>query len=132
MNILDVVYRGWYHILDKTIYLNASENHGIGPKEHSFFIAFLLHGLNIWTAIRYLCIVYFNKSVNFYIGLTVAVVIFLIGYFFYFKRGRLNNIVSSDMSKINILLLIVASLVYTAGSIYLMLQVGDYIRFKLT
>lgn len=131
MNLADVVFWGWYQILDKTVYLNSTGQRGIGPKEHSFFITFLLHGINAWTVIRYLFIKYFDGNVNLYFSLSIAIIVFFLGYLVYFRKGRANKVISSDVNNFKLLFFITVSLVYAVASVYFMLSVGNYVRYKL-
>ena len=128
MNVSDAIFFGWYQILDKTIYVNSNGQEGIGPKEHSFFITFLLHGINVWTVLRYLAITYFKVSINLYLSLSIAGIIFLIGYLTYFRKKRALKIISSDRKLSGVLFSVILSLIYTTGTVYLMLETGNYAR----
>lgn len=98
MIFIDYVFWGWYQILDKTIYSMKTKDSGIGPREHSFFITFLLHGINIWTALSYLLIEYSGSTVSLYVGLLIAVGVFTVGYFLFYKKKRGNSVISADMN----------------------------------
>lgn len=129
MNIVDIFFWGWYKILDKTIYLYRTEQSGIGPKEHAFFIAFLLHGINVWSLFRYLSFEYFGLRMDW--GILIGIMVFGIGYLIYFRNKRLSKIVSGDINKFNTFLYIMLTLIYTIVSVYIMLELGNYIRYKL-
>jgi 1,4-dihydroxy-2-naphthoate octaprenyltransferase len=129
MNIIDIVFLGWYRILDKTIYLYRIEQGGIGPKEHAFFITFLLHGINLWSLFRYLSFEYFGFRIDWW--LLIGIVVLGIGYFFYYRRERLNKILLGDINSFKFFLYIMFALIYTIFSVYIMLKLGDYIRSKL-
>jgi hypothetical protein len=107
-----------------------TEDHGIGPREHSFFITFLLHEINIWTGLGYLLIEYFGKTINLFGGLSIAVGIFTVGYIAFFKK-RTNVVISADMNILKGSILVILTLIYTVPTIYLMLETGNYIRQKL-
>src|SRR5690606_40552211 len=124
MNISDSIFYGWYQILDKTIYLNSTGQIGVGPREHSFFITFLLHGINVSTALSYLSIRYFDLSIPLYPSLSIAAVVFFIGYLSYFKKRRANKILTSEISLFGVFLSVILSLVYTIVTVYLMLEAG--------
>lgn len=130
MNIVDIVFWGWYRILDKTIYLYRTEQGGIGPKEHAFFIAFLLHGINIWSLLSYLFIEYFDANISHYWGLLIFIILLFVGYLAYFRKKRLSKIISGDINKFNTFLYIILTLIYTIVSVYIMLKLGDYIRYN--
>lgn len=127
MNLLDIVFFGWYHILDKTIYSSGTERGSIGPKEHSFFITFLFHGINLWTTLRFLTASYFEVDIPFYLSLSLAVVVFGVGYLFYYKRIAETH----SVNKVKAILFVLIALAYVAASVYLMFRVGDYVRYKL-
>jgi hypothetical protein len=127
MNLFAIVFFGWYHILDKTIYSNGAERVGIGPKEHSFFITFLFHGINLWTILRYLLAKYFNVSVPLYASLSLALAVFVLGYLSFFKK-RANDIITRDVENVKAVLFVIIALVYVIVSVYLMFKVGDYVR----
>lgn len=131
MNIIDIFLFSWYNILDNTIYSRSASNQGISAKEHSFFIVFLLLGINIYSIFSYLFIRYFNFNINLYWALINALFVFIVGYLIYFKNKRLNRVVTMHVSHLKKILFIGISLIYTIASIYLMLRVGDYVRFKL-
>ncbi len=131
MNIIDIAFWGWYKILDKTVYLYRTEQGGIGPREHAFFIAFLLNAINIWSLISYLFIEYFAKNVSHYWGLFILIILFVIGYFVYFRNRRWDKIASLDIGRFQAFLYIALTLAYTIVSVYIMLELGNYIRYKL-
>lgn len=131
MIFIDYVFWGWHQILDKTIYSMKTEGDGIGPREHSFFITFLLHGINIWTAFRYLLIEYSGKTVGLYGGLLIAVGVFTIGYLLFYRKKRANAVISADMNVFKGSISLVLTIAYTIGTVYLMLETGNYIRNKL-
>ena len=128
MIFIDFVFWGWYQILDKTIYSHKTVSDGIGPREHSFFINFLLHGINIYTVLRYIFIQYLGKSVELSLSLPIAATVFIIGYFIYFKKGRADNVISFKMGAFKVIMSLVLTVVYTVVTIYLMLEVGNYVR----
>lgn len=131
MIFIDYIFWGWYQILDKTIYSMKNEDQGIGPREHSFFITFLLHGINIWTALRYLSIEYSGRTVSLYGGLLIAVGVFTVGYFLFYKKKRANSVISADMNIFKGSISLFLTITYTVGTVYLMLETGNYIRYKL-
>lgn len=129
MNIIDIAFWGWYKILDKTVYLYRTEQGGIGPREHAFFIAFLLHGINVWSLFRYLSIEYFGTRIEW--GILIGLTVFVIGYFVYFRNRRWDKIASLDIGRFQAFLYIALTLAYTIVSVYIMLELGNYIRYKL-
>jgi len=132
VNLLDIIFLGWYQIMDKTVYSFENKGRAIGPKEHSLFITFLLHGINLWTLLSYLLTQYFNKPLPLYFGLFVAILVFLLGYNIYIRQNRAEKVISYNITTIKILFYILASIIYTIISIYCMLEVGDFVRSKLT
>jgi hypothetical protein len=132
MNPLDIIYFGWYHILDKTIYGLGFERGPMGPREHSFFVTFLVHGINVSTLLDFLLVKYFNVSTPLYLNLSIAVLIFAIGYLVYFKRRKASEIITKDVSTAKAILFVILSLVYVIVSVYLMIETAHYVRYRLT
>jgi hypothetical protein len=132
MNLTDIIFFGWYQILDKTIYTYGSRDRVIGPKEHSLFITFLLHGINAWTILSYLAAKYFTANVSLYLSLSVAIVIFLIGYLIYIRRNRAGRVMTNDIKTTKIVLFVIIAIIYTVVSVYCMFETGNYIRYQLT
>ncbi|WP_092098568.1 hypothetical protein [Pontibacter chinhatensis] len=130
-NLLDALFLGWYHILDKTIYSFGTEREGVGPREHSFFITFLFHGINVYSILSFVAVKYFEINLPLYPSLTLAIIIFILGYFTYFKKCRANWILSINSNNGMILFYAIVSLAYVIASGYFMLQVGDYVRLKM-
>jgi len=127
MNISGIIFFGWYHILDKTIYSFGTERGSIGPKEHSFFITFLFHGVNLWTALSYLLAKYFSVDVPLYIGLSLGVAVFAVGYLRFFRK-RASEILTHDVKNVKAILFVIVALAYVVISVYLMFKVGNYVR----
>jgi len=75
MNFSGMIFFGWYHILDKTIYAGGTKNETIGPKEHSFFITFLFHGINLWTILRFTIATHYKVDVPIFLSLSLALLI---------------------------------------------------------
>lgn len=69
MNLFDIIFFGWYHIMAQTIYALRSEKGAIGPKEHSFFITFFVHGINLWSLISYLAAKSWHITAPLYLNL---------------------------------------------------------------
>ena|SRR5687768_9529310 len=130
-NLLDVLFLGWYYILDKTIYSFGAEREGIGPREHAFFISFLFHGINLYSVSSFVSAMYFGVGLPLYLSLSLAIIVFILGYFIYFKKSRANWILSINSNIGMILFYSIVSLAYVIASGYLMLQVGDYVRLKM-
>lgn len=124
---MDIIFIGWYHLLDKTIYTYKKDTIGIGPKEHSFFITFLFHGINVWKIVRFLMLKFYSTTVPLYVGLMIATAVFFTGYLFFYKR-RTENLVKIDMTGFQIFLTVAGALIYVIISVYGMLKVSDYIR----
>lgn len=127
MNLSHIVFFGWYHILDKTIYSFGASREGIGPKEHSFFITFLFHGINLWTILRYLLAKYFSMSVPLYTSLFLALAVFVVGYLSFFRK-RASEILTQEVKNVKTILFVVIALAYVILSVYLMFTVGNYVR----
>ncbi|WP_192350261.1 hypothetical protein [Algoriphagus sp. Y33] len=108
---------------------NHSER--IGAKEHSFFITFVLHGINIWTALRYFLFECFRMMVGLYLGLFIAIGVLGLGYFIFFVKKRASAIILEDISVFRCLISLVLTILYTIGTIYFMLKTGDYLRYNL-
>lgn len=130
MNLSDIIFFGWYHILDKTIYSSGTERGNIGPKEHSFFITFLFHGINLWTAVRFLMANYFKMDVPLYISLSLAVLVFVIGYLFFYKR-KAERVRTNSVKNLKAVVFVIIALTYVAASVYLVFKVGDYVKYQL-
>jgi membrane-bound metal-dependent hydrolase YbcI (DUF457 family) len=128
MRIIDIIFWGWYRILQKTIYAYKVSDGTIGPEEHSFFITFLFHGVNVWTILRFLAAKYFNQTIPLFLSLTLAMTIFYMGYFIYFKRRRVKKIISYNTNAVKGILLVILSVAYVIASIYSMFQVSNYVR----
>lgn len=128
---MDTLFLGWYHILDKTIYSFGTEREGVGPREHSFYITFLFHGINLWSILRFVAAKYLRIDIPLYLSLTLAIIVFILGYFTYFKKGRANRILSINSNNGMIMFYVIVSLAYVIASAYLMLEVGDYVRLKM-
>lgn len=127
MNLLDVIFFGWYHILDKTIYSYGTQDRLFGPKEHSFLISFLFHGINLHIILSYITATYFRFHVPLFISLSLAIVVFILGYISFFKK-RTNKILAYDVKTSKAILFIVIALTYVIVSVYLMFKVGNYVR----
>lgn len=127
MNLSAIVFFGWYHILDRTIYSNRAEREGIGAKEHSFFITFLFHGINIWTLISYLAAKYFHIVIPLHVSLSLGLVVFVVGYLRFFKK-RAGEILAQEVKSVEVILFVIIALVYVVISVYLLFKVGDYVR----
>lgn len=132
MNISDIIFYGWYKILDKTIYSYGSRQGGFGPREHSFFITFLAHSINASTIFRYLLVKYFNVGLALHYSMFLAVIIFGIGYLLYFRANRANMVIDFRGSIVRLSVYVVVAMAYVAVSVYFMLIVGNYARYKLT
>ncbi|GAB4107645.1 hypothetical protein GCM10028791_00910 [Echinicola sediminis] len=130
MILIDYVFWGWYQILDKTIYSMKTKNDGIGPKEHSFFISFLLHGLNVWTGLSYWFFGYMGVSIGLYSGLLIALGVFAVGYIIFFLNKRADTVLASHMDVFKGSISFVLTIAYTVGTVWLMFEVDDYIRYK--
>ena len=131
MNLFDIIFFGWYQILDKTIYSLGFERGAIGPKEHSFFVTFLVHGINVSTILSFLLIKFFNVNLSLYVDLFLGVIIFAAGYLVYFRRGRATKIIMNNVNNAKAVLFVISSLTYVVISVYLMFEVGNYVRFRL-
>lgn len=127
MNLSAIVFFGWYHILDKTIYSFGTGREGIGPKEHSFFITFLFHGINLWTSLSYLSAKYFSVDVPLYVGLSLGLTVFGIGYLSFFRK-RASEVLSHEVKNVKTILFVIVALTYVILSVYLMFKVGNYVR----
>lgn len=127
MNLSAIVFFGWYHILDKTIYSSGGSREGIGPKEHSFFITFLFHGINLWTILRYLLAKYLSMSAPLYASLFLALAVFIVGYLGFFRK-RATEILTQEVKNGKAIVFVVMALAYVVISVYLMFKVGDYAR----
>ncbi|MFM9841177.1 MAG: hypothetical protein ACKVOQ_23135 [Cyclobacteriaceae bacterium] len=131
MNLFDVFFWGWYQILDKTVYSLRNEVGGIGAKEHSFFVVFLIHGINLWTFLSYFVAKHFHVGIPLYTSISIAIIVFGIGYLIYFRRGRATKIIMSNVKTAKGILFVILSLAYIILSAYAMLEVGNYVRLRL-
>lgn len=131
MTLIDILFWGWYKILDKTVYLYGAHKGSTGPGTHSFFITFLFHGLNLTTILSSLFAKYFNATIPLALSLTLASLIFGIGYLVYFKGGRINKVISYKADITRALLFMFLSLAYAVASTYFMFHVGSYVRAKM-
>lgn len=130
MNLSDIIFFGWYHILDKTIYSYGTEKGGIGPKEHSFFITFLFHGINLWTFLSYLLAKYLSVDVPLYVSLPLGLIVFAVGYLSFFRK-RASEVLAHDVKNTKTILFMIIALTYVVVSVYLMFKVGNYVRNQL-
>jgi hypothetical protein len=130
MGLTDIIFWGWYQMLDKTLYLYSTEKGGIGPREHSFFITFLIHGINAGTILRYLLVEYFHEVLSIYFSLPLGILIFTIGYLIYYKGNRINRVISRDVKNAMAVVFILVAVAYAIASVYFMFEVGDYVRSK--
>ena len=128
MVFIDFIFLGWYRILDKTVYAYKTVNDGIGPREHSFFISFLLHGINIYTVLRFIFIQYYGKPVELSLSLPIAGTVFFLGYLIYYKKGRADKVISHKTGVFQVIFSLILTLGYTIASVYFMLEVGNYVR----
>lgn len=128
MNLLDVVFLGWYHILDKMIYWQKADTLGFGPREHSFFITFLIHGINIWTIVRFILAEYFLTTASLYASLSIGLIVFIVGYMVYIRGKRAYQIINMNVNRGRIILFVFFSIIYVTLSVYLMWEVGNFAR----
>ena len=117
--------------MDKTIYGLRFERGSIGPKEHSFVVTFLVHGINVSTILNYAMGKYFNVNTPLYLGLIFAILIFTIGYLVYFKSRRANKVIGYDVTNAKAAFFVILSLAYVVVSVYLMFEVDNYLRDRL-
>jgi hypothetical protein len=127
MNLSAIVFFGWYHILDKTVYSFGANREGIGPKEHSFFITFLFHGINLGTCLGYLLAKFYSAGVPLYVNLSLGLAVFVVGYLSFFKK-RASDILTRDIKNVKAILFVIIALTYVIVSVYLMFKVGNYVR----
>jgi hypothetical protein len=127
MNIIDIIFWGWYHILDKTIYSYGTQDRLIGSREHSFFVSFLFHGINLYTILGYITTTYFGFHVPLFVSLSLAITVFILGYISFFKK-RANKILAYDVKTSKAIFYIAIALTYVILSIYFMFKVGNYVR----
>ena len=127
VNILDILFLGWYYILDKTIYSFGNESGSITPKEHSIFITFLFHGINVWTITSFVSTKYFDTQLSLYLSLLQVFLVIAVGYIIYLKRNRAGRVTSHETNISIIVFTVLASLIYVIVSFYLMIVVGDFI-----
>ena len=127
MGLVSIIFFGWYRILDKTIYSIGARGGGIGPKEHSFFITFLVHGINLDSILTYLGVTFYNRLIPLYLALSSAVLVFIVGYFFFFKK-KTEDVIAVDLKPVKTILFVIIALTYVVLSFYLMIKVGDYAR----
>lgn len=131
MNFFDIIFHGWYQILNRTIYSTGTEKGGIGPKEHAFFTSFLFHGINLWTIARFVMAHYFKMDVPFYLSLSLAVLVFVVGYMCYYGR-RTETVSVGNASDRNSVLFVLVALAYVVVSVFFMFKVGDYVKVSIT
>jgi hypothetical protein len=127
MNLIDIIFFGWYHILARTVYSQKTDSGQIGPKEHSFFITFLFHGINLWTLISYLSAKYGGVDVPLYISLTLCLTVFGVGYLTFF-RNKANSVLALNVGDGKVVFYVIVALIYVAVSAFLMFKIGDYVR----
>lgn len=128
MNFLNIIYWGWYHILDKTVYLYGRNNGGFGLREHAFFVSFLLHIINLWTLVRYIFIKYFEKTTDLYIPIFISLIVFTLGYFKFLRNKKADLIISSEARVFKEVVMLVLTLIYSIVTVYCMIEVGNYVR----
>lgn len=130
MNPFDIVFFGCHRILEKTIYGLRFEKGIIGPKEHSFFVTFLLHGVNVSTLLNLLLAKSFSVKCHLYLDLFFAVLVFAVGYLVYFRMRRANEITMRNVSTAKATLYVILFLAYVIVSVYFMLEVDSYVRYQ--
>ena len=128
MNFLYLIFWGWYRILDNTVYVYKKDYSAFGIREHAFFIAFLLHGINIWTLFRYTYMWYFGEMINVYLPYLIFISVFAYGYCKLLKTKKADAIITSEKSLLESILLILITLTYSFFTGYFMIEVGNYIR----
>jgi|GEM_PF-2095857 len=132
MNFFDIIFWGFYKILDKTIYLHSESKEGYGPRQHAFFISFLFYGINLQTLFSFVCVTYFHRDINYALLILLVVTIFIMGYVIYFKRKRVERVITKTVSTNTGILYVCITLIYLIVSCYLMFIEGNYARYKLT
>lgn len=99
----------------------------MGPKEHSFFVTFLFHGLNLYTLLSYALAKYLKVNPPLYVGLFVGLAVFAIGYYKFYRK-KASEFLNRDAKNTTMFLFATLALAYVIGSVYLMFAVGDYVR----
>ena len=127
-NPFDMIFYGWYQLLDKTVYLNTKILQGLDPIKHSFFISYFLHGLNLSTLFGYLYFKSFGQVISAYFSLALTLAVLIVGYNGCFKNGRTRIILEKKFSWFQTLLYVVGTLFYSGLSVYIMWRTGDVIR----
>lgn len=127
MIFLDTIFYGWFLIFSHTIYA-TSNSRSVNSKEHSFFLAFLAHSINLWTIYSYVLVKCCNITTSLYPGLLISAVVFIAGYVGYFRSGRADTLIKQEAPPGRMILSIVSAISYVSVSAYLMIRIGDYIR----
>lgn len=105
-----------------------SDSRTVNSKEHSFFISFLAHSINLWTLYSFVLAKYLDITRSLYPGLLILVVTFVMGYLVYFRGGRAEKLIKREVTHGMLALNIVFAVSYVLVSVYLMIYVGDYVR----
>src|SRR5689334_13283441 len=129
MNFSDMIFWGWLRIINNTVYLyDKEEGSPIVPREHSFFISFLFHDMNLWSALRFLFAKYLSTTVPLALSLTVSVLVFAAGYIIYFRQKRISKVTFYKPKTFVASLTVIASIAYAVVSVYLTFLAGNYVR----
>lgn len=119
-----------YYILDKTVYLYGHSSDGFGPKQHSFIIVFLAHGVNIWSLVSYLIVKQYHVITPLYVSAVIISLSLLGGYLFFYKN-RVDKLLLLRHTIASKIISVFVSAAYVTLSAYLMLRVGDYVKYQL-
>lgn len=131
MTFTDMNYWVWYRVLDNTIYASGTKPGFIGSKEHSFFMVFFLHAINANSILSFVFAEYLKQHSNIYISLGAMLLVFLLGYIIYFKNHRAKKVIAANMSTYKIILSVFLTVLYVAVTLYVMWNIGNYIRNML-
>jgi hypothetical protein len=131
MNLFFMIYLGMYYILDNTVYLYGNSIDGFGPKQHSLLITFLFHGINVWSLVRFSLATYYFIDTSFFVSAAIIGLSLLAGYLFFYKT-RVDKLLLVRYTITMKIISVVVSVVYVTLSAYLMLKVGDYVKYQLS
>ena len=118
----------WYQILKVIIYNNNDRERAIGPREHSLFLVLFLHFINVNTTLNLFLVEVIEQPPNQYISLAVGLMVFLGGYFLYYRSGEINLAIEKKRRPLTATLFVVISCVYALMTVAFMWYSGEYVR----
>ncbi len=121
MIFFDIIILGLYFILDNSIYLN-SKNIFFEAKAHSLLLSTFIHSLNIQVLLHFVTSYFGYEIVKAWVIALIALLIWAMGYFVYFKKNRFENLIRVKRSLGKKTLIALLMIVYVIVTFYFFLQ----------